>query len=536
MAAKKPAKSSWLPLPLPTTRRSKLLWIIIGSIVVLAIALGVGLGVGLKGHHNHNPPRNATAFCSNAAGSYKVDNITAPSRFDIASDATINTMPSWPTDTNITAWNLTVDDTKSGYKQIIAGFGATVTDATVSTLSSQDNATQKAILQKLVTSDGANFSVMRHTIGSSDLSAEAYTYDDNNGTTDNDLSNFSLGDQGTAMAQLLAQMKELNSDMTILGSPWSPPGWMKLNGQLVGNTTNNNLDDGYGTSKGLGSTGHSHAFAQYFVKYIQAFADLGVNIDAITIQNEPLNSQAGYPTMYIYADESGKLINGYVGPALRNAKLNTTVWALDDNTGTLLPLNPDYVDAVAWHCYASTLNWTVLTEFHNQYPNISQYMTECWTPNDLSWTHVVNFTMGPLQNWANGVTAWTLGTNDNAGPHLESGCSSCDGIVSVNSTASADSSDRNAATDYTFNLSYYIMSQFSKFIPPGARILETDGSAVDDNGDGIQAVASLNPDGSRTVVIENTFGNDVNVTVYLNSGVAWVGNVPNSSVTTWVLP
>lgn len=474
----------------------------------------------------------------------------------MSSNTTINTVPVWTTNTNITAWNLTVDDTESGYKQIIAGFGATVTDATVSSLSSQSNETQKAILRKLVTSDGANFSLMRHTIGSSDLSTEAYTYDDNNGSTDNDLSSFSLGDQGTAMAQLLASMKELNSNITILGSPWSAPGWMKLNGQLVGNTTDNNLDDGYGTKKGLGSTGHSHAFAQYFVKYIQAYADLGVNVDAITIQNEPLNSQAGYPTMYIEADESGKLINGYVGPALQNANLSTTVWALDDNTGnfcflpydcciltmtddadyayTVMDHAADYIDAVAWHCYASTLNWTVLTEFHNQYPNISQYMTECWTPTDLNWTHTVNFTMGPLQNWANGVTAWTLGTNDNAGPHLESGgCSSCDGIVSVNSTVSADSSN---TTDYTFNLSYYIMSQFSKFIPPGARILQTDGSAVDDNGDGIQAIASLNPDGSRTVVIENTFVNDVNVTVYLESGVAWVGNVPNSSVTTWVLP
>lgn len=178
---------------------------------------------------------------------------------------------------------------------------------------------------------------MRHTIGSSDLSSEAYTYDDNNGTTDNDLSNFSLGEQGTAMAQLLAQMKELNSKITILGSPWSPPGWMKLNGQLVGNTTDNNLDDGYGTSNGLGSTGHTHAFAQYFVKYIQAYVDLGADIDAITIQNEPLNSQGGYPTMYIEADESGKLINGYVGPALQKANLSTTVWALDDNTGISPP-------------------------------------------------------------------------------------------------------------------------------------------------------------------------------------------------------
>ncbi|EED20994.1 glucosylceramidase, putative [Talaromyces stipitatus ATCC 10500] len=536
---KRPAKfSCW-----PTTRRSKLLCIIICTVTVIALAigLGVGLGVGLK--HRHHPPKvTATAFCSNADGSFRVANLSVPVQQHPAASSPLLTSPR-KNYLNITAWNLTVDDTPSGYKQVVAGFGATVTDATVSTFNSQPNATQYDILRKLVTSAGANFTLMRHTIGSSDLSSEAYTYDDNRGKTDNDLSNFSLGSQGTAMAQLLAQMKQLNNDIQIVGSPWSPPGWMKINGELYGNTTDNNLDDGYGSSRGLGSTGHTHAFAQYFVKYIQAYANLGVPIDAISIQNEPLNSQAGYPTMYIEADESGKLINEYVGPALKNANLSTTVWALDDNTDdadyayTVMDYAANYIDAVAWHCYASSLNWTVLTEFHNQYPNISQYMTECWTPNNLSWTHVVNFTMGPLQNWANGITAWTLGTNDNAGPHLDSGgCSTCDGIVSVNSTGTRNSANSNS-TDYTFNFSYYVMAQFSKFIPSGARILQTQGSAVDSNGDGIQAIASLNPDGSRTVVIENMFGNDVNVTVWLGSdGSAWMGNVPNSSVTTWVLP
>ncbi|EED24487.1 hypothetical protein TSTA_078460 [Talaromyces stipitatus ATCC 10500] len=66
------------------------------------------------------------------------------------------------------------------------------------------------------------------------------------------------------------EMGRLNNDIQIVGSPWSPPGWMKINGELYGNTTDNNLDDGYGSSRGLGSTGHTHAFAQYFVKYIQA--------------------------------------------------------------------------------------------------------------------------------------------------------------------------------------------------------------------------------------------------------------------------
>lgn len=167
-------------------------------------------------------------------------------------------------------------------------------------------------------------------------------------------------------------------------------------------------------------------------------------------------------------------------------------------------------------------------------------MTECWTPSTLNWTHTVNFTMGPLQNWANGVAAWTLGTNEDAGPYLASGgCDSCDGLVSVNSTSNTTSGVSQSTMDsttYTFSTSYYLMAQFSKFIPPGARILQANGSSTDDNGFGIQTVASLNPSGTKSVVIENTFNNAVNVTVELVSGDLWMGSVPATSLTTWILP
>lgn len=80
---------------------------------------------------------------------------------------------------------------------------------------------------------------------------------------------------------------------------------------------------------------HSYVdqYAQYFVEYIEAYAAKGAQVDAITIQNEPLNSQSGYPTMYVYADESGSLIKDNVGPALKAAGLNTQIWAYDHNTG-----------------------------------------------------------------------------------------------------------------------------------------------------------------------------------------------------------
>jgi glucan endo-1,6-beta-glucosidase len=151
-------------------------------------------------------------------------------------------------------------------------------------------------------------------------------------------------------------------------------------------------------------------------------------------------------------------------------------------------------------------------------------MTECWTPAG-TWNQAADFTMGPLQNWASGVIAWTLGTNSNDGPHLSSGgCSNCRGLVTIEDGA------------YTFQPAYYMMAQFSKFMPPGAIVLNGTGSYTYSGGGGVQAVGSLNPDGSRSVVIENTFGNDVYVTLSTGSGEEWSGGVPSESVTTWVLP
>ncbi|GAQ11766.1 endo-1,6-beta-D-glucanase neg1 [Aspergillus lentulus] len=484
--------------------------------------ISVGALLGLTALSHATPEKragSASAYCSNSAGNYKLSSIAAPVQGagNPGSEST---------------WQLTVDDTSSGHKQTIVGFGAAVTDATVTSFNTLSASVLQDLLNKLMTSAGANFALMRHTIGASDLSGDpAYTYDDNGGKADPSLSGFNLGDRGTAMAKMLATMKSLQPNLKILGSPWSAPGWMKLNGVIDGNTNNNNLNDGYLTSGGTGSTGYASQFAQYFVKYIQAYKNLGAPVDAITIQNEPLFSSAGYPTMYVYDYESAQLIQNYIGPALASAGLNTEIWAYDHNTDvpsypqTVLNQAGQYVKSVAWHCYAPNVDWTVLSQFHNTNPGVKQYMTECWTPASGSWNQAADFTMGPLQNWASGVAAWTLGTNAQDGPHLSTGgCATCQGLVTINNGG------------YTLNTAYYMMAQFSKFMPPGAIVLNGSGSYTYSGSGGIQSVASLNPDGTRTVVIENTFSNDVYVTVTMKSGPKWSGNVPSQSVTTWVLP
>lgn len=93
-----------------------------------------------------------------------------------------------------------------------------------------------------------------------------------------------------------------------------------------------------------------------------------------------------------------------------------------------------------------------------------------------------------------------------------------------------------AAGTYEYTVDYYVLAQFSKFIPKGATILSGTGSYSYEGYTGIQSVASLNPDGTRTVVIENTFGNDVQITLETSSGETWNGNVFANSVVTWILP
>lgn len=102
------------------------------------------------------------------------------------------------------------------------------------------------------------------------------------------------------MTCLVSEMRCLNPNMQLLGSPRSPPAWMKINRQLL-NSSSNNLKDGYLDNSG---SGNSQQFANYFVKYIQAFNATGVDVNAITIQNEPLNSQDGYPTMFVSISSS----------------------------------------------------------------------------------------------------------------------------------------------------------------------------------------------------------------------------------------
>ncbi|KAK1237301.1 hypothetical protein MKX08_002926 [Trichoderma sp. CBMAI-0020] len=456
----------------------------------------------------------ASSFASSADGRYQLSAAQAP---------VLNAA-----NPGIDNWKFTIKE-KTGKKQTVKGFGAAVTDSTVLAFNKLSATARSQLLNDLMTPSGINFSLMRHTIASSDLSSDpAYTFDDGNGSVDTNLVNFNLGDRGNALASMLATMRKLQPNLTILGTPWSPPGWMKQNSKLIGGGTGNNkLNHAY-----------ENAYAQYFVKYLQTFEKAGAHIDAITIQNEPLNNKDDMPTMLVQQDESGALIRDKVGPALRAAGLSTQVWAWDHNQDvysypqTVMNMAGQYVQAAAWHCYAGNnpSNWTPLTQFHNEFPGKEQYMTECWTAvGTTDWVHSSSFNMFPLQNWANGVIAWTLGSYTGGGPALSGGgnCHQCTGLVTVSPDGSS----------YKKEIDYYMMGQFSKFIPRGAVVVDGTGSYLYSDNTGMEAVGTLNPDGTRTVVIQNRFNKEIWVQVGTESeGQTWNARVPALSVTSWILP
>lgn len=280
------------------------------------------------------------------------------------------------------------------------------------------------------------------------------------------------------------------------------------------------------------------SYAQYFVKYLQAYADNGVTVDAITIQNEPLNTQdGGHMTMLQEKEEAASVTRDHVGPALRAAGLDTEIWAYDHNTDrpdypqAVIDAAGEFVQAAAWHCYLNPLDWAVISDFHDQYPDKANHMTECWTAPATSWHQSSSNTVGPLQNWVEASGMWTLGTwtdqgDGTFGPALPGGCGECRGLFMV---------DEGAGT-YEFTVDWYMLGQYSKFMPKGATVLAGTGSYAYDDGTGVQSVASLNPDGTRTVVIQSTMNSDLWLTVTTAGGEKWSGNIPSNTVVTWVLP
>jgi glucosylceramidase len=218
---------------------------------------------------------------------------------------------------------LTISVDPSRRYQRMDGFGASITDSSATLLAGLSPAVRRATMRDLFARNGLSF--LRQPMGASDFVAGPhYTYDDvPAGRTDYRLRHFSIAHDRKQILPLLRRALALNSKLKVMGTPWSPPAWMKTNQSLVGGRL-------------IDSPRIYDAYARYFVKFVRAYKRAGVPIYALTLQNEPQNRKPNaYPGMDMPVRQEAKLIEA-LGPKLQRAGLRTKLLGYD-HTGKSTP-------------------------------------------------------------------------------------------------------------------------------------------------------------------------------------------------------
>jgi glucosylceramidase len=431
------------------------------------------------------------------------------------------------TSTGDAGTNTVVVDATQQY-QTIDGFGAAFTDSAAYLLNEVAQPSQRSTtMSNLFTRNGTGIglSFMRNPMGASDIARSVYSFDDQPvGTTDPTLAGFSIQHDQTDIIPIILQAKTLNPQLKIMANPWSPPGWMKDPSSMspvsmLGGTL-------------LMTSANETAFANYFVKYIQAYQAAGINIDYISLQNEPLNITNAYPSMGMNDSTQLALLQGYVLSALATNNITSKVFVYDHNWDT--PSYPEtvlggltnaqlaQVAGTAWHGYGGTPGAQQTVQ--NLFPTLGTWETEhsggTWisdqfTSDFLEITQV-------LRNSGKAYVKWSLALDQNLGPNLTQdeglgGCNTCTPIVTVNSSTG----------DVTYDIEYYTLGHYSKYVLPGAvRIYSSNTPAI-------ATAAFLNPDGSTALIAYNSTSSSQTFNVQWGSGLDFSYTLPALSAATF---
>ena len=379
--------------------------------------------------------------------------------------------------------NLTIEIDSTKSLQTVDGFGYTLTGGSATLINKLPAEQKKSLLQELFgkNENSISTSYLRISIGASDLSAEIFSYDDiPAGQTDTSLKYFSLSKDTVDLVPLLKEILAIDPTIKIMGSPWSPPVWMKDNGNSKGGSL---LPRYY------------NVYAQYFVRYIRAMKENGIMIDAITPQNEPQHG-GNNPSMVMSAEQQAAFIKNNLGPAFKTAGVTTKIIIWDhncDNPNYPITILNDaaakqYIDGSAFHLYNGDIS--ALDTVHNLHPDKNLYFTEQWTgakgsfDGDLKW-HTRNVIIGSMRNWSKIALEWNLANDSSYNPHTPGGCTECKGALTING-------------DIKRNVGYYIVAHVSKFVPPGSVVMASN---IPEND--LPNVAFKTPDGKKVLLVLN---------------------------------
>lgn len=420
--------------------------------------------------------------------------------------------------------------------QEIDGFGAAMTHSSAQVLASlklRNTSLYRSVMERLFGSGpgSARISIVRIPIGSSDFSSHAHTFDDAPATpgcqagklcaascsmpggpcarvvatgqwagmadscseasgcgnhceschecqncccvpADWSLSRF--GPMMDDLIDVLRDAKAMNAELNLIGSPWTPPAWLKAKGTLEGLSKENTL---------LDSEAAYAKYAEYLASVVYLFHQQGIPFSHLTLQNEPLAGTQNYPSMHLNATNAVKL-GRQVQARITQLNINPIkILAYDHNwDNTAYPLEqlkeaPGLFAGVAWHCYAGSMK-EAQEKLHEAHPEAEQHVTQCSGSfpestcdirkgmQDFGWNHnwdMTNVLLGATTYWARSVTKWIIVTNEDCGPTLPAVDFRCQRpLVSLPSNAAS-------LDDVKFNQDFWSVSHMSRFIRPGAR-------------------------------------------------------------------
>ena len=392
--------------------------------------------------------------------------------------------------------------------QEILGFGGAFTDASCYLINSLEEDKRNELIENFFSPSEMNFNIGRTTVAQCDFGRVCYSYNDT--PDDIDMKNFSIDYDREYIIPTIRKAREINPDLYLLSSPWSPPGWMKTGGLMTG---------GWMRQKYL------EAFANYYLRYLQEYAEAGIKLNAMTTQNETETDQCSQmPACYWHPELEMSFIRDYMVPLLKKNDINVEIWLMDHNyimwrRAKWMLDDPDFkgtVSGIAYHLYQGSAE--AMTWVHDAHPEIDVHMTEVGGgTSELTSDAICRITKGfneILQNFAKSIFCWNLALDEkgkpNIGPFMKRA-----GIIQINSQTQ----------EIQYNDQYWALAHYSRFIKRGARQI-----ASKCDHENISQSAFINPDGNYVVVVTNN-GPEEDISLDIQGRYAIV-EIPEKSVCT----
>ncbi|XP_019851801.1 PREDICTED: putative glucosylceramidase 3 [Amphimedon queenslandica] len=406
-------------------------------------------------------------------------------------------------------FNFTVGVTinRSLMYQTIVGFGGAFTDSASYVFSKLNSTHQAAILNMYFSEDGLRYNMGRLPIGSCDFSYNHYTYDEVR--DDENLTHFTIEhDKGYIIPFIREANATLNKwsndSLYILASPWSPPAWMKV------------LDLPYCPLSCLEcrlKDKYKKTWAEYFVKFIEAYGGEGVRVWGVTVQNEPGACPVEYEGMHFDPETQRDFIKEYLGPSLRSSHPDVKLLIYDHNKNHVVkwvetifsdPEASSYAWGTAVHWYSGD-DFENLQSAHSLQPGKPILATEATVareknPENPKWEHGEHYAhdmIGDFNNWVVGFIDWNLLLDRYGGPN-HAGPQECEGLIKCGSAAMI-LADLETQVLYP-QVFYYYVGHISKYVPRGSVRINSrvTGSSS------LECVAFLTPEKSIVVIVMNT--------------------------------